>query len=214
MVEIWLKYGLCKKRSRAFSWQQGQHEQVMWSAKTKTKTENLKTNQPTNNNNKKTPKNPLIFLGQINRNSLSRPGNNSPLYWELLNSHLEDCDQIMVPQFKGRVLITWSWPEKGNQNVGRSGNSHMKNSCKILVCFAWKKRWCASVFAERDNIIMSIKNLAQGSLHSKHPINANCNYNSNRRGLECSMSPQRATLGTMCGNYAKQLFFSQNYTKI
>lgn len=63
----------------------------------------------------------------------------------------------------------------------------MRNSCKILVCFAWKKGWCASVFTEGDNIIMSIKNLAQGSLHSKHPINANYNYNSNWRGLEYSM---------------------------
>jgi len=58
----------------------------------------------------------------------------------------------------------------------------MKNSCKILVYFVWKRGWWGSVFTQGDNI-MSIKNLAQGTIHSKHPINANCNCDSRRRRL-------------------------------
>lgn len=79
----------------------------------------------------------------------------------------------------------------------------MKNSCQILVYFACKRGWCVSVFTEGDNIILSIKNLAQGVIHSKYPINANCNCDSNSRRLEYSMWPHRATLGTMCGRYEK-----------
>ena len=36
------------------------------------------------------------------------------------------------------------------------------------------------MFTQGDNV-MSIKNLAQGIIHSKHPINASCNYDSNCR---------------------------------
>ena len=56
----------------------------------------------------------------------------------------------------------------------------MKNSCKILVYFVWERGWWGSVFTQGDNI-MSIRNLAQGTIHSKHPINANCNRDSNCR---------------------------------
>lgn len=81
---------------------------------------------------------------------------------------------------------------EGDQNVERSGNNHRKNSWKILVYFAWKRGWCRSVFTRGDNI-MSVKNLAWGTIPSKHPINANCNYDSNNGRLELSTASKGNT---------------------
>lgn len=96
-----------------------------------------------------------------------------------------------MPHFNGgidKVELT----REGDQNIERSGNNHTKNSWKILVYFAWKRGWCGSVFTGGDNIT-STKNLAQGTIPSKHPVNANCNSGSNNGSLEHSIASKGNT---------------------